>query len=35
MTDTHTSNCLLAVALRVDESMIRRQALVEEITVFA
>ena len=35
MADTHTRNWLLAVAQRVDESMIRRQALMEEITVFA
>ena len=34
MADTHTSNWLLAVAQRVDEIMIRRQALMEEITVF-
>ena len=32
MTDTHTSNWLLAVVQRVDESIIRRQALMEEIT---
>ena len=35
MADTHTSNWLLAVAQRVDEIMIRRQALMEEIKVFA
>ena len=34
MADTHTSNWLLAVAQRVDEIMIRRPALMEEVTVF-